>query len=96
MEEAVKRERLSMFSAHGKPIFNAADTASVRVLEEMVKTDVSNKEAAFLIRKDLDVITDDNMLTEFKKITGKNERDIKGLLYRWYHPGKSWFPSLET
>lgn len=96
MDEIRKRERLLMFSSHGRPIFDSADTASARVLDEMVKADISNKEDAFLIRKDLDIITDDNMLTEFKKITGKNARDIKGLLYRWYQPGKSWFPSREA
>lgn len=91
MEESDKRNRLLMFAAGGKPIFDTSDSTSARVLEEMVKADISNKQDAFLARTDLDAISDDNMLTEFKKITGKNERDIKGTLYRWYNPQATWF-----
>jgi predicted membrane-bound spermidine synthase len=91
MDEARKRARLLMFTAHGKPIFDTADAASNRVLEEMLGADISDKKDSFLARKDLTAITDDNMLTEFRKITGKDPRDIKGRLYRWYNPDAAWF-----
>ncbi|MEO6098323.1 MAG: fused MFS/spermidine synthase [Fibrobacteria bacterium] len=90
MDADTKRRRISMFASHGKPIFDAADTASARVLDEMVHSDISNKQDAYLARNNLDAISDDNMLTEFKKITGKNKKDIKGRLYRWYNPECSW------
>ncbi|MEO7425587.1 MAG: fused MFS/spermidine synthase [Fibrobacteria bacterium] len=90
MSDSLKRERLLLFADGAKPIFDTADTASMRVLGEMAHADVGDKQDAFLGRADLQAITDDNMLTEFKKITGKNERDIKGKLYRWYNPKSAW------
>jgi hypothetical protein len=53
----------------------------------MVAADIADVGGQLLQRPDLRLITDDNMLTEFKKIT---DSDAIGYMYRWYNPASAW------
>jgi len=56
-------------------------------MESMVTAELPEMSGRLLSRKDLRLITDDNMLTEFKKISDK---EAIGYLYRVLNPALSW------
>jgi spermidine synthase len=84
---AQKRENFTLFLDGGNAVIDPGVPAAAKVAEEMASADISDKAPALLERKDLRMITDDNMLTEFKKIS---DSDAIGYLYRWYNPKANW------
>ncbi len=74
-----RRENLLKFEQNGEPILLKDETAKAE-LDYLVRGALPSLRAAMLLRKDVSVITDDNMITEF-------ERDSK----RWVDSDKSWF-----
>ncbi|HLP40051.1 MAG TPA: hypothetical protein VK465_00970, partial [Fibrobacteria bacterium] len=85
-----RRENFLRFLDKGKPVFSQAVPESRAVLDSLVNAALPELSDSLLARKDLRLITDDNMLTEFKKIT---DSDAIGFLYRIYNPDLSW-PAL--
>ena len=57
------------------------------MLDTLSREELPELSAGMLARKDLRLITDDNMLTEFKKIS---DDDAIGYLYRVRSPDLSW------
>jgi len=80
-----RRQSLLKFQVHGRIILDSRDAALRTVLEEMAASDLRDKAEEIRRRADLQVITDDNMLTEFKTMQSKIAD-----LYRWYDPHKAW------
>jgi hypothetical protein len=76
------RQRLLMYQHHGKPVFDVSDPASARVLEDESNTDLTDLAPAFRARTDLFIITDDNMVPEYKDT-------------RTYQPERSWAAFFE-
>ena len=66
-------------------ILDGGDPALHTLLEEMVVSDLGDKGEEIRRRADLRLITEDNMLTEFKS----SKHPIADL-YRWYDPRASW------
>jgi spermidine synthase len=87
MSEAEKRARFDLFLAgpDRRPVF--ADSAQRAAAAEMAATPLPDLAPAYRARANLRVITDDNMLTEFKSISRKG---IMGRLYRWRDPNLAW------
>ena len=83
MEE--RRQNFLKFQVDGRAILDGGDPGMRTVLEEMVATDLQDKSEEIRRRPDLGVITEDNMLTEYKKL----QNPISDL-YRWYDRGKAW------
>jgi hypothetical protein len=71
----------------GGPLLDTLDPAGRKAWREMAEADLPDLSAAYRARRDLGVITDDNMLTEFKKIT---DTDAIGYLYRVFDADGSW------
>jgi spermidine synthase len=80
-----RRQNLLKFQVNGRIILDSRDAALRAVLEEMAASDLRDKAEEIRRRADLQVITDDNMLTEFKTMQSKIAD-----LYRWYDPHKAW------
>jgi spermidine synthase len=80
-----RRQSLLKFQVDGRSILDSRDAALRTVLEEMAASDLRDKAEEIRRRADLQMITDDNMLTEFKTMQSKMAD-----LYRWYDPRKAW------
>jgi spermidine synthase len=80
-----RRQSLLKFQVNGRAKLDGRDTALRTVLEEMTASDLLDQAEEIRGRADLQVVTDDNMLTEFKTTHSKIAR-----LYRWYDPAKAW------
>jgi spermidine synthase len=71
----------------GAPLLDTSDRENRRAWRAMAEADLSDLAPAYLARTDLEIITDDNMLTEFKKIS---DSDAIGYLYRVFDAEQSW------
>ena len=85
MRAEEKRRNLLKFRDGRRVILDGGDPAVHNLLEEMVGSDLRDKSEQIRRRADLRVITEDNMLTEFK-----NAKHPIADLYRWYDPHASW------
>jgi spermidine synthase len=82
-----KQANFAQFLDGGQAIFGPEHAGSEQVREDMVAANILDQAPAILKRPDLRLITDDNMLTEFKKIS---DTDAIGYLYQWYNPACTW------
>lgn len=87
-----RRENFLRFLDEGRPVFSPDRPGSEAVLDSLVAAPLPEMADSLLARKDLRLITDDNMLTEFKKIS---DSDAIGFLYRVFNSGLSW-PALAS
>jgi hypothetical protein len=85
MASKERRQSLLKFQVDGRIILDSRDAALRSVLEEMAASDLRDKAEEIRRRADLQMITDDNMLTEFKTMQSKIAD-----LYQWYDPRKAW------
>jgi hypothetical protein len=85
MTEEERRQNLLKFHVDGRIIFDDGNSAMRPVLEGMLASDLRDRGEEIRLRADLRVITEDNMLTEFKAMHHGTAR-----FYRWYDPGKAW------
>jgi len=85
MRAEEKRRNLLKFRDGSRVILDGGDPALHTLLEEMVVSDLGDKGEEIRRRADLRLITEDNMLTEFKS----SKHPIADL-YRWYDPRASW------
>jgi hypothetical protein len=76
-----RRANLLRFTLAGRSLLKA-DPEGEAALDLMSKADLGDRSGALLARRDLGVITDDNMRTEFKQSLGNR--------YRWYSKDASW------
>ena len=86
MSGDARRENLLRFTAEQRPILNPDAPATRKVLEELVSAPLPDLGEELRRRPDLRVITEDNMLTEYKRMHNKLTP-----LYRWYDPDRAWF-----
>lgn len=78
-----KKNGLLEFGYHGKPLSDQMDDKLTIVVNTMANTDISDKKSKFLAIKDqLNLITDDNLASEFK--TRK----------KFFAPSKNWLQLL--
>jgi spermidine synthase len=84
-EEKVRRERLLKYRARGGgPVFDPGDGALIKALDTLASADLKNRRNLVLKMSDgLNVITDDNLASEFK--TGRKA----------YSRRRKWFPLLK-
>ena len=88
MSDEVKRDNLLRFTSEGRPILSPDTPATRKVLEELVSAPLPDMGEELRRRPNLPVITEDNMLTEYKRMHNKLTP-----LYRWYDPDRAWFAS---
>ena len=88
MTDEAKRANLLRFTSNGKPILNPNTPATREVLEELVSAPLPELGEQLRSQSELSVITDDNMLSEYKRMHNKLSP-----LYRWYDPDRAWFAS---
>ena len=87
MSIAERRENLLRFTRDGRSLYEREGDAGMALLASMASTDFSERAPGYRGNADLQVITDDNMLPEFKR----NFSDSAiGTLYRWHGPERSW------
>jgi spermidine synthase len=84
-EEKVRRERLQKYRARGGgPVFDPGDEAMIKALDTLASADLKNRRNLVLKMSDgLNVITDDNLASEFK--TGRKA----------YSGRRKWLPLLK-
>ena len=82
-----RRANFMLFRDGGVPVFSPEKPRAAEVLDSLVRAELPEMAEDLLKRKDLRLITDDNMLTEFKKIS---DDDAIGFLYRIYDPKLAW------
>ncbi|HEU4537094.1 MAG TPA: methyltransferase domain-containing protein [Polyangiaceae bacterium] len=87
LDEAEKRANFARFLDAGRPVLDPEDPRHRAALGAMLRADLTDVAPALLGRGDLRLITDDNMLTEFKRVSDKN---AFGYLYRVYDPDVAW------
>jgi len=80
-----RRRNLLMFQEGNRVILDGGDTAMRTVLDQMVGSDLRDQGEKIRRRADLSVITEDNMLTEYKRM-----QSPISYLYRWYDPRLNW------
>lgn len=76
-----KQNLLQFMDENGKPIFSGS--AQLNVLEELANIDLSDVRTEALSYKDLWLITDDNMATEYKKNSFMKPSDYWQLWNEW-------------
>ena len=81
MTREERRSSLRRFHEGGHALL---DAENVERLAALVLPDVGE---ALRARRDLRVVTDDNMLTEFKRV---HSDILLPRLYDWYDPSRSW------
>ncbi len=89
LDPVEKRANLLKFKNNGVPVFSPDVPGSISRLEELAKVDTSSIAEQIRERTELHVITDDNMVTEFRTTIP----DLVNRLFRfntWYDPKKSW------
>jgi spermidine synthase len=80
----VRREGLTKFVSRGGPVFEPGDAGMIKALDDLVSADLRNLRNRIVAMPDgLNVITDDNLASEFK--TGR----------RAYSRRRSWMPLLK-
>jgi spermidine synthase len=84
MSAEQKRANLLRFRRNGSPILNPDQPDSNRVLEMLVASDTTDVGEKFRARSELGVITDDNMLTEYK------------ISRKWYDRRAAWIQRFLT
>jgi spermidine synthase len=82
MTAGQRRANLLAFRRHGVPIFRPDQPDSQSVLEMLVASDMTDVGNRFRARDNLGVITDDNMLTEYK------------IDRKWYNRRLAWLNRL--
>ena len=92
MSVAERRENLLRFTRAGRSLYEQEGGEGMALLDTMASTDFSERAPAYRANPDLQVITDDNMLPEFKRIFADS---AIGDLYRWHGPERSWGAVLE-
>jgi spermidine synthase len=80
-----RRENLRRFEAQGKPILDGGHPITAALLEELARSDLHDMGDELRRRPDLRVITDDNMVPEFKSLSSKI-----GRYYHWHNGGQAW------
>jgi spermidine synthase len=85
MSMEARLQNLLKFQVNGHAILDSADANTESVLREMAASDLSDRAEQIRRRSDLQVITEDNMLTEYKKMQSRI-----AYLYRWYDRRTSW------
>jgi spermidine synthase len=78
-------QNLLKFQVNGQAILNGTDATTEAVLKELAASDLSDRAEQIRRRSDLRVITEDNMLTEYKKMHSRISH-----LYKWYDQHTSW------
>ena len=78
MTTSERRKNLLKFQNSGKPFFANDNVALQSVLDNLVKSDLSDIAPSLLNRTELLRVTDDNMTTEFKRE------------YQWFKKGATW------
>jgi spermidine synthase len=80
-----RRANVERFSAGGAAVLDPGDRAAELVLDKLTAKDLHDFGDEFRRRADLRVITDDNMVPEFKSTDSRI-----GGYYRWFNRGSSW------
>ena len=80
-----RRENLLKFRAGGRPFLDPGDPATGSVLEKLAASDLHDYGDEFRRRRDLRIITDDNMVPEFKTTSSRI-----GNYYRWCDSSRTW------
>jgi hypothetical protein len=84
---AERRANLLRFGHSGRPWLDPALPEMRPVLDELIEAGARDLAEAHRSNPRLRTITDDNMLTEFKRIHSK---DLIGKLYGIYAPERRW------
>jgi spermidine synthase len=80
-----RRTNVAKFAAGGAVILDPGDRAAELVLEKLTANDLHDWGDEFRRRTDLRIITDDNMVPEFKSTDSRI-----GGYYRWFNRGSTW------
>jgi spermidine synthase len=78
-------QNLLRFQSNGRAILDGSNATTESLLKEMAASALADKAEDIRRRPDLRVITEDNMLTEYKKMHSRIS-----YLYAWYDPRTSW------
>jgi spermidine synthase len=80
-----RRENLRGFEAEGRPVLDGGNPVTAALLEELAGSDLHDMGDELRGRRDLRIVTDDNMLPEFKTVSSKI-----GRYYHWYNGDHAW------
>lgn len=82
-----RRAGLLAYRRDGRSVLEDEGPDAVAALERLARSDLSDRAAEYRANPDLQIITDDNMLPEFKRIHADS---AIGTLYRWRGPERPW------
>jgi spermidine synthase len=85
MTMAARIQNLLRFQVNSRAILDGADPTTEAILKEMAAIELPNAGEQIRVWPSLEVITEDNMLTEFKKMKSRMSH-----WYKWYDPDTSW------
>ena len=85
MTKEEKQENFLKFFNNGQSIFDPDNTKLQQVLNKLIQADISDRASTFPTETDRNIITDDNMLTEFKISSSPVAQ-----YYKWLDPEIKW------
>jgi SAM-dependent methyltransferase len=85
MTREERRRNLLRFQMDDRIIRERPDGAMLNALEDLAAVDLHDQAEEIRARADLQAITEDTMLPEFKRTSGRY-----GRWYRWYEPSRGW------